>query len=121
MSVLRERGYLTAGFVSSVVLGRKSGLQDHFEHFDDELSTPELNRPQRYERPAKATVSAALAYLEGRPATRPFFLWIHLIDPHGPYRPLGSPTTSSTMPSWGAAGSSPGQSDGSGARFCPSG
>lgn len=86
MSALRERGYLTAGFVSSVVLGRKSGLQDHFEHFDDELSRPELNRPQRFERPAKATVSAALAYLKARPAGSPFFLWIHLIDPHGPYR-----------------------------------
>lgn len=86
MSALRERGYLSAGFVSSVVLGRKSGLQDHFEHFDDQLSTPELNRRGRYERPAQATVSAALAYLKARPADRPFVLWIHLIDPHGPYR-----------------------------------
>lgn len=86
MSALRERGYQTAGFVSSVVLGRKSGLQDHFDHFDDELSTPELNRKERYERPAQATVAAALAYLDARTPGRPFFLWIHLIDPHGPYR-----------------------------------
>lgn len=86
MSALRERGYLSAGFVSSVVLGRKSGLQDHFDHFDDQLSTPELNRKERYERPAQATVSAALAHLKARPPGRPFFLWIHLIDPHGPYR-----------------------------------
>ena len=86
MSALGERGYLSAGFVSSVVLGRKSGLQDHFEHFDDELRTPELNRKERYERPAQATVAAALAYLKARAASRPFFLWIPLIDPHGPYR-----------------------------------
>ncbi len=86
MSALKERGYATAGFVSSVVLGRKSGLQDHFDHFDDQLSTPELNRKERYERPAQATVAAALAYLKAQPAGRPFLLFIHLIDPHGPYR-----------------------------------
>ncbi|HLA76544.1 MAG TPA: sulfatase [Vicinamibacteria bacterium] len=86
MSALKERGYTTAGFVSSVVLGRKSGLQDHFDHFDDQLGTPELNRKERYERPGQATVAAALAHLTAQPAGRPFLLWIHLIDPHGPYR-----------------------------------
>ncbi len=86
MSALEARGYRTAGFVSSVVLGRKSGLQDHFDHFDDELTTRELNRSGRFERPARATVAAALEFLDHHPKDRPLFLWMHLIDPHGPYR-----------------------------------
>lgn len=85
MSALAQRGYATAGFVSSVVLGRKSGLQDHFDHFDDALGAPEANRQMRYERTAEATIAATLEYLKTRPDGRPFCVWIHLIDPHGPY------------------------------------
>lgn len=86
MGALRAAGYATAGFVSSVVVGRKSKLQDHFDHFDDELTTVEQNRQSRYERPADQTVAAALRWITNdAPKDRPFFVWIHLIDPHGPY------------------------------------
>lgn len=85
MSALRAAGYSAAGFVSSVVVGRKSKLQDHFDHFDDELTTVEPNRNTRFERPAAQTVQAALDWIAKAPAGRPFFVWIHLIDPHGPY------------------------------------
>ena len=85
MSVLQARGYHTAGFVSSVVVGRKSGLQHAFEHFDDHLGAPERNRRDRPERKAQETLGAAAAHLSGLPRERPFFLWVHLIDPHGPY------------------------------------
>ncbi|MEW6273019.1 MAG: sulfatase [Thermodesulfobacteriota bacterium] len=85
MRALSERGWYTAGFVSSVVMSRKSKVQRHFEHFDDELTTTEANRKARYERPAARTVTAALAALDRRPQGKPFFLWLHLIDPHGPY------------------------------------
>ncbi|MBY0278415.1 sulfatase [Candidatus Binatia bacterium] len=85
MSALHGAGYATAGFVSSVVVGRKSKLQDHFDHFDDELTTKEQNRQERYERPADQTVAAALEWIAAAPKDRPFFVWIHLIDPHGPY------------------------------------
>jgi arylsulfatase len=85
MRSLSARGYRTAGFVSSVVVGRKMGLQDEFDHFDDLGTTAELNRPQRPERPAAATLEAAATHVAGLPADTPFFLWAHLIDPHGPY------------------------------------
>jgi len=86
MRTLRGRGYHAAGFVSSVVVGRKMGLQDEFDHFDDRGTTAELNRPQRPERPAAATLEAAAAFLTALPPEPPFFLWAHLIDPHGPYQ-----------------------------------
>ena len=85
MSALHAQGYTTAGFVSSVVLGRKSKLQDQFDHFDDDLTTVEPNRNTRYERPAAQTVAAALDFIAKAPQDKPFFVWIHLIDPHGPY------------------------------------
>ncbi len=85
MTALRARGYSTAGFVSSVVLNARFGVQKQLDHFDDAATTTELNRANMAERPARDTVAAALAYIEAREKTRPFFVWIHLIDPHGPY------------------------------------
>ncbi len=85
ISVLRAEGYVAAGFVSSVVLGRKFGIQRTFDHFDDQATTVEANRRDRGERPAAATLAAAQAFLESPGLRQPFFLWVHLIDPHGPY------------------------------------
>jgi len=85
MTALRAAGYVTAGFVSSAVLNRKFGLQRQLDHFDDAATVAELNRPDMVERPARETLQAALAYLEQQDPRKPFFLWIHLIDPHGPY------------------------------------
>ena len=40
------------------------------------------------ERPAGPVVDAALAWLrQPRRAERPFYLWVHLYDPHRPYEP----------------------------------
>ncbi len=47
ISVLRAEGYIAAGFVSSVVLGRKFGIQRTFDHFDDQATTVEANRRDR--------------------------------------------------------------------------
>jgi arylsulfatase A-like enzyme len=91
MRTLRGRGYRTAGFASSVVVGRKMGLQDEFDHFDDQGTTVELNRPDRPERPAAATLQAAAEFLASLPKDAPFFLWTHLIDPHGPYQAPEAP------------------------------
>ncbi|MCC6849451.1 MAG: sulfatase [Deltaproteobacteria bacterium] len=82
---LRERGWVTAGFVSSVVVGRKFGVQHALDHFDDEATSVESNRPERGERVAADTLAAAGDWLAARADARPFFAWIHLIDPHGPY------------------------------------
>jgi arylsulfatase len=78
-------GYATAAFVSNFVLERRVGLDRGFEVYDDELSSSELNRPLIAERLAEKTAARALAWLER--TERPFFLWVHLQDPHGPYRP----------------------------------
>ncbi|HEY5658761.1 MAG TPA: sulfatase [Myxococcota bacterium] len=84
--LLGAHGYQTAAFVSNAVLVASiSNLQRGFDVYDDFLPDRELNR-ELYERNAAATVESALGWLDVRDE-RPFFLWVHLIDPHGPYDP----------------------------------
>jgi choline-sulfatase len=52
---------------------------------DEVLRDPNRGPFLEAERPAAQVVDAALAWL--RDARRPFFLWVHLYDPHAPYSP----------------------------------
>lgn len=82
----REAGYDTAAFVSNFVLQRRSGLDAGFELYDDALDASEAVRGGYLERSAAQTTARAVAWLAAR-AERPFFLWVHYQDPHGPYQP----------------------------------
>ncbi len=85
-TVFRDAGYATAAFVSNVVLRRGRGFETGFDVYDDDVPVAELNRSEIHERLAPQTTAAALAWLESR-RDRPFFLWVHYQDPHGPYAP----------------------------------
>jgi arylsulfatase A-like enzyme len=84
----RSAGYDTAAFVSSFVLKARTGLDRGFDVYDDVLPSAEANRGIYSERTADDTAGRALAWL-AQPRDRPFFLWVHLQDPHGPYTPPG--------------------------------
>jgi len=89
---LSARGIDTAAIVSNWVLRRRpelpgAGVQQGFAHFDDRMDTLEPARPDLRERLAPATTDAAIAWLDARSDARPFFLWVHYQDPHGPYTP----------------------------------
>jgi choline-sulfatase len=75
-SALKQRGYATAAFVSAVVLDRRYGLNRGFDVYDDEISGPE--------RAAGDTLARAQSWIDS--ASRPFFVWVHLFEPHAPYR-----------------------------------
>lgn len=82
--ILAEQGYDTAGFVSStVMIDRLSGLGQGFALWDDEMPSREHNRAN-FERKAASTVERVLGWL-GDDKRSPLFLFVHLIDPHGPY------------------------------------
>jgi arylsulfatase A-like enzyme len=85
---LSAKGYDSGGFVSNYVLrGGKTGFARGFETFDDDLPEKEAFRDE-YERSAIPTTEAAQTWLEQRRnSDRPLFLWVHYIDPHGPYAP----------------------------------
>jgi len=78
---LRDAGYATGAVVGSYVLAGKYGLDQGFDHYDDDTQS----RGNPAERPASEVTDAALAWLEG--AERPFFLWVHYYDPHERYAP----------------------------------
>ncbi len=83
---LRDRGWRTAAFVSAAVLDDRYGLDQGFEHYDDDLSSSVDRRPHMVpDRPASATVDAALSWLDELPSGDRFFVWLHLYDPHAPY------------------------------------
>jgi len=76
--LLQKAGYATAAFVSSRVIGSKSGSANGIETY----VAPEQTQTWT----AAESVPQAVRWLEGH-AARPFFLWVHLFDPHMPYEP----------------------------------
>jgi arylsulfatase A-like enzyme/Flp pilus assembly protein TadD len=82
----RDASYHTAGFIGAYVLDRRFGLADGFETYDDRIPF-DANEGARLEaeRSGGEVVGAALNWLAKTHA--PFFLWVHLYDPHAPYEP----------------------------------
>lgn len=85
---LEERGYACAAFVSNFNLRPRMGFNRGFDTYDAKMAERERNRSGLPERRAVRTTDAALLWLEEHEDdSRPFFLWIHYQDPHGPYTP----------------------------------
>ncbi len=85
--VLRDRGWDTAAFVGAAVLKKMIGLDQGFAVYDDEMPKPSAADQREYpERPAGAVVDRALAWIE-KQSGRPYFVWVHVFDPHIPYEP----------------------------------
>jgi len=83
----KEQGFDTAAFVGSVVLADAFGLDQGFDVYDQPSHVARAVTTHFGERPASHVIDAALAWLERRDRERPFFLWVHLFDPHAPYAP----------------------------------
>jgi arylsulfatase A-like enzyme len=81
--ILRREGYQTGAFVSSAVITEKFGFGQGFDTFRQRVK--ETIEP---ERPTSEWVNEeALRWLEQRDPDRPFFLFLHTLDPHMPYQP----------------------------------
>jgi arylsulfatase A-like enzyme/Tfp pilus assembly protein PilF len=88
---LHDRGYRTAAFVSAFVLDRRFGLAAGFDHYDDQLdgaATPGGAGTTEPERRGDRTARAAVDWLSANGRDQqPWFVWVHLYDPHDPYQP----------------------------------
>lgn len=86
--ILRRNGYSTAAFVSSFVLNSMWGLNRGFEVYDDNVGFDVARANSLYllERRGDKTVDQMIKWLNQREG-KPFFAWLHLYDPHSPYRP----------------------------------
>lgn len=85
--VLKANGYATGAAISAFVLRRESGLARGFDFYDDQVEPiGKSNTIGRVQRSAPETVAAAEKWLEGA-RQNPFFLFLHLYEPHTPYEP----------------------------------
>lgn len=86
--IFHASGYATGAVVASAVLDSRFGLNSGFDFYYDNFDFSRLQESNldAMERPANQVVDEALKWLAGR-KTGPFFLWIHLYDPHYPYNP----------------------------------
>src|SRR6266581_3010416 len=86
--LLRAHGYATGAAVSAYVLRGATGISESFDVFDDSVGgdvewTRDLSLLQR---PGTETARRAIAWAESVKA-RPFFLFLHIYEPHFPYEP----------------------------------
>lgn len=87
--VLRDQDYQTAAFVGSFILDSRFGLAQGFAYYADGFVTETLELVEQSiaEHRAAVVVDRALRWLAQRDRTRPFFVFLHLFDPHAPYAP----------------------------------
>jgi arylsulfatase A-like enzyme len=110
-TALRQAGYRTQAIVSNPYLALRYGFGDGFDAYENvtieseaflAFSSTTAVRLLTWAWPdvvigdRGATVSQrAVGWLNGVSADRPFFLWLHYIDPHPPYSRAGVTTNKS--------------------------
>jgi arylsulfatase A-like enzyme/Flp pilus assembly protein TadD len=87
-SVLKQHGYATGAVIGSAVLDSRFGLNKGFDFYYDHFDFNRLQESnlEEMKRQGGAVADAALAWLS-KNHQKKFFLWMHLYDPHYPYRP----------------------------------
>jgi arylsulfatase A-like enzyme/tetratricopeptide (TPR) repeat protein len=83
---LKAAGFATGAFVGGFPLTKRFGLTPGFDAYDDQI--PELEGDLSFtmpERRADEVVSRAVDWI-GKTTNR-FFTWVHVFDPHSPYKP----------------------------------
>jgi arylsulfatase A-like enzyme/tetratricopeptide (TPR) repeat protein len=83
-----KNGYQTGAFVGAFVLDGRWGLNQGFDHYDDQFDLKKFKKLDLglVQRPGNEIVDAALVWLEDQ-KDKPFFAWLHFYDPHTPYAP----------------------------------
>jgi arylsulfatase A-like enzyme/cytochrome c-type biogenesis protein CcmH/NrfG len=83
---LKPLGFATGAFVGGFPLTKRFGLTPGFDVYDDQI--PEMRGDITFtmpERRADAVVSRAVDWIGKQEAK--FFAWVHVFDPHLPYKP----------------------------------
>jgi arylsulfatase A-like enzyme/tetratricopeptide (TPR) repeat protein len=95
-TLLKEAGYATAAFVAAFPVHSRFGLNAGFDVYDDRFGDGfgpvDLAMP---ERPASKVVPLAREWIANRATGaaensqpgKPWFVWVHVFDPHAPYQP----------------------------------
>jgi len=84
-TVLKGQGYRTAAFVGAYPVAAAFGFRQGFDTFGEDFKDSPIPGAGA-QRPAGDVVDATLRWLAA-PGDGPFFVWMHLYDPHAPYDP----------------------------------
>jgi arylsulfatase A-like enzyme/Tfp pilus assembly protein PilF len=85
-TMLQKAGYATAAFLGAFPLHSRFGLNVGFDVYDDRFGEGSgIEAFTMPERPASAVVALAREWIAGH--SKPWFVWVHVFDPHAPYRP----------------------------------
>lgn len=89
-SILGQRGYRTAAFISNWTLrDRLTGLSSYFDQYNEIFTRKRWFGLLNAEATGEDVTEEASAWLRDHVAVhgrRPFFLWVHYTEPHAPYR-----------------------------------
>jgi arylsulfatase A-like enzyme/Flp pilus assembly protein TadD len=87
-SVLQAQGYATAAVIGSAVLDSRFGLNHGFGFYYDHFDFSRLDEANldAMKRAGNVVADVTLDWLS-KNSQEKFFLWMHLYDPHYPYRP----------------------------------
>ncbi len=86
--ILKRHGFSTGAVVGAYVLDGKWGLNQGFDFYYDNFDLSKYKRISLsfVERRAGEVIKHAMDWLKKNKNKR-FFLWVHVYDPHSPYRP----------------------------------
>lgn len=85
--MLQRQGYATAAVVANAAVGSDFYFDQGFDEF---IETWKLHENQKGADPnrAEAVTNLAIGQLARLKASgKPYFLWVHYLDPHAPYEP----------------------------------
>jgi len=85
--VFQTAGYATGGFVSSMVLRPQTGIQQGFSTYEGPFQSQKQSHVRSFaQQSGKDTLAHAQKWVQAH-KEKPFFLWVHLYEPHTPYDP----------------------------------
>lgn len=88
--MLKRQGYATGAVVANAAVGSDFYFDQGFDEFIETWKLHESGQGVDPNR-AEAVTNLAIQQLDRLKATgKPYFLWIHYLDPHAPYEPPGS-------------------------------
>jgi arylsulfatase len=79
--VLSGHGFATAAFIAYQAMLNRGGLDQGFQ----QISPARAGLNDTGIRSGRDVNRMAMRWLEDRDPDRPFFLWVHYFEPHGPY------------------------------------
>ena len=88
---LDERGYQTAAFIANwTIRDKMSNLGEHFQLYEEVLTRKRWFGLVAGEATAADVNEAVVAWLDEHAGRRrPFFAWVHYVEPHSPYEYQG--------------------------------